>query len=117
MNLLLKILKGRCPNCAKGDIFCTSGSIFLFKMPKMPERCKICNYKFEKETGFFFGAMYVSYALAAGEMIMVLVLGWYIVSLEPLSVFAIITLVIILTSAINFRLSRIIWIYLCHEKN
>lgn len=85
-------------------------------MPKMKERCEICNYKFERETGFFFGAMYVSYSIAAAEMIAVLLLGWYFVGLSPMTVFGTIAVMVVLTSTINFRLSRMIWMYLFFRK-
>ncbi|MEP3372143.1 MAG: DUF983 domain-containing protein [Maribacter dokdonensis] len=81
----------------------------------MNERCSECNFKFEKETGFFFGAMFVSYALAVAQMIISLVLFWYFVDLSPLRVFAIIALVTILLSTFNFRLSRSIWIHLFYK--
>lgn len=110
------ILKGKCPNCHKGDIFSSSGNIFLLKMPKMNERCKKCNYKFERETGFFFGAMFVSYALAVAEMIAIMVVLWYFLDLSPLNVFLSLAAVVIVASTLNFRLSRTIWIYLFYKK-
>ncbi|MDF4220674.1 DUF983 domain-containing protein [Maribacter sp. M208] len=81
----------------------------------MNERCPECNFKFEKETGFFFGAMFVSYALAVAQMIISLVLFWYFVDLSPLRVFTIIALVTVLLSTFNFRLSRSIWIHLFYK--
>ncbi|WP_257710651.1 DUF983 domain-containing protein [Gramella sp. MT6] len=78
----------------------------------MNERCPNCNLKFEKETGFFFGAMFVSYALAVTEMIACLVLFWVMIDLSPLYVFLIVVFIAFLTSTFNFRLSRTIWIYL-----
>ncbi|MEP0302665.1 MAG: DUF983 domain-containing protein, partial [Maribacter dokdonensis] len=72
-------------------------------------------FKFEKETGFFFGAMFVSYALAVAQMIISLVLFWYFVDLSPLRVFTIIALVTVLLSTFNFRLSRSIWIHLFYK--
>ena len=30
----------------------------------MHERCPVCDLKFEREAGYFLGAMYVSYGLA-----------------------------------------------------
>ncbi|MEO9478460.1 MAG: DUF983 domain-containing protein [Maribacter dokdonensis] len=81
----------------------------------MNERCSECNFKFEKETGFFFGAMFVSYALAVAQMIISLVLFWYFVDLSPLRVFTIIALVTVLLSTFNFRLSRSIWIHLFYK--
>ncbi|WP_347420051.1 DUF983 domain-containing protein [Mesonia sp.] len=112
MNDIIGILKGKCPNCKHAAIFETKGNIFLLRMPVMNKRCKECNFKFEKETGFFFGAMFVSYALAVAEMIVSLVLFWLIFDLQPLYVFFIITGMAFLGSTFNFRLARTIWIYL-----
>lgn len=115
MGKLFSILKCKCPNCNKGDMFSNNGNIFLFKMPEMNKRCENCNFKFEKETGFFFGAMFVSYALGAAEMIASLVLFWYLVDLSPLIVFSIITIIAVLSSTFNFRLSRSIWTHIFHK--
>ncbi|WP_298526239.1 DUF983 domain-containing protein [uncultured Christiangramia sp.] len=106
------VIKGKCPNCKKADIFETKGNIILFRMPKMNERCEKCNFKFEKETGFFFGAMFVSYALAVAEMIASLIIFWVLIDLSPLIVFLIIAFVAFISSTFNFRVSRSIWIYL-----
>ncbi|WP_300441396.1 DUF983 domain-containing protein [Christiangramia sp.] len=112
MTTVVDVIKGKCPNCNKADIFETKGNIFLFRMPKMNERCEKCNFKFEKETGFFFGAMFVSYALAVAEMIASLIIFWVLIDLSPLIVFLIIALVAFISSTFNFRVSRSIWIYL-----
>ena len=112
MNDIIGVLKGKFPNCKQAAIFETKGNIFLLRMPVMNKRCKECNFKFEKETGFFFGAMFVSYALAVAEMIVSLVLFWLIFDLQPLYVFFIIAGMAFLGSTFNFRLSRTIWIYL-----
>ena len=109
------ILKEKCPNCHKGDVFQTSGNIFRFKMPRIYGNCPNCGYKYERELGFFFGAMFVSYALAAGEMIAILVLLWAFLGLSPLYVFFTVVIVAILASTFNFRLSRIIWIYIFYR--
>ncbi|SEB52067.1 Uncharacterized conserved protein, DUF983 family [Maribacter dokdonensis] len=115
MSKVLNVVKCKCPNCNEGKVFSGQGNVFLFKMPTMNERCSECNFKFEKETGFFFGAMFVSYALAVAQMIISLVLFWYFVDLSPLRVFTIIALVTILLSTFNFRLSRSIWIHLFYK--
>jgi len=54
----------RCPNCHRGSLF-THASVFpLGKLLDMPERCQVCNQKFELEVGFWYGTGYVSYALS-----------------------------------------------------
>ena len=78
----------------------------------MRERCPVCRLKFEREQGYFLGAMYISYGLAL--LIMALfatglwaVTGW---RLEKLAVASLVPFVP-LTPTIS-RLSRILWIYL-----
>lgn len=115
MSKVLDVVQCKCPNCGKGKVFSGQGNIFLFKMPKMNERCSECNFKFEKETGFFFGAMFVSYALAIAQMITCFVLFWYFVDLSPMRVFSIIAIITILLSTFNFRVSRSIWIHLFYK--
>ena len=62
MSTLFSILYQYCPRCRIGNIF--RGSIFHFySWPKMYERCPVCNLKFDREPGYFLGAMYISYAL------------------------------------------------------
>src|SRR5260370_16790802 len=56
------ILHQLCPRCRAGTIF--RKSVFLF--PAMRERCPTCDLKFEREEGYFLGAMYIGYALALG---------------------------------------------------
>ena len=57
------ILRQRCPRCRTGNIFPYS----VFRgFPRMHERCPACGLKFEREPGYFLGAMYVSYGLGIG---------------------------------------------------
>ncbi|MBJ2173414.1 DUF983 domain-containing protein [Aureibaculum sp. A20] len=112
MSKVIDALNCKCPNCKKGKIFINGGNLLLLKIPKMNDRCPECDYKFERETGFFVGAMFVSYALAVAQMITSLVVFWYFIDLSPLSVFAIICVMSFLLSTINYKLSRSIWIYL-----
>ncbi|MFL1010940.1 DUF983 domain-containing protein [Flavisericum labens] len=115
MSKVVDALNCKCPSCRKGKLFKNRGNILLLNIPKMNDRCTVCNYKFEIETGFFYGAMYVSYSLAAAQMIAVLVVFWYFIDLSPLRVFAIIVIIAFLLSNINFKLSRSIWIYLFYK--
>ena len=110
MATVASALKGKCPKCEKGDIFREKGNILLLKVPKMNEHCEVCGYKFDKEPGYFLGAMYVSYGLTILEMLVLfLATFWYV----PLAAFfAIILGALVLFSFFNFRLARVIWINL-----
>jgi len=113
---LLKIFQCKCPNCYKGNIFKNPGNLLLLRMPKMNEKCPLCHFQFEKETGFFFGAMYVSYGIASAIMISAMAIMWGILDIHPLTVFITIAVVIVLSSNYNFKLSRALWIYMFYER-
>src|SRR5262245_55169361 len=49
------VLRMRCPRCRTGRVF---RSLF-----RMNDPCPHCGLLFEREEGYFLGAMYVSYAL------------------------------------------------------
>ncbi len=70
---LRSILQQRCPRCRMGRIFRYS----IFRgFPKMQERCAICDLKFEREPGYFLGAMYISYGLGVLIMAPISALLW-----------------------------------------
>ena len=108
-SILIDILHQRCPRCRLGKIF--ARSIFL-GFPKMHERCPACNLRFEREPGYFLGAMYISYGLAL-VIITVLaaflwrVTGWWITKDTIWAV----ALFLPLAPAITY-FSRVLWIYL-----
>jgi hypothetical protein len=52
-----------------------NNSVFPFKeIMLMPERCTVCNLKFERETGFWYGTGYVSYAISVAMIFLLAVL-------------------------------------------
>lgn len=116
MMRLVSILRARCPQCKKGNVFGSKGNLLLLQIPKMNARCENCNFKFEKEPGFFFGAMFVSYALAVLQFIAFFIISYVILKVPLLITFLGIVLVATLCSTVNFRLSRMIWIYLFYKK-
>lgn len=113
---LTPILKGKCPQCNKGNVFNLNGNLLLLRVPEMNATCKKCNFKFEKEPGFFFGAMFVSYALSVAQFIIFFMIFYVILNMSPSFTFFGIVLITLLSSTLNFRLSRILWIYLFYKK-
>ena len=115
MNRLQSLLRGRCPNCEVGEVFSGKGDILRRKMPVMHEDCPHCRYHFEKEPGFFLGAMYVSYALTLAESVTVYFLIRFFTT-DPALLLLIIVGVVGPLTLINFRYSRILWMYLFTQK-
>ena len=112
-NTLIHILKNDCPHCHQGKILKENNIFFKFSFPKMNEYCSHCNYKFQKEPGFFFGAMYVSYGLTVAQGIATYVIAsFFFQETFDLRIIPIIMAVIIALSPFNIRLSRLLWIYM-----
>lgn len=114
---IFSLLRGKCPKCETGEVFSDKGNLFLFRTPVMHENCPHCGHKFEREPGYFFGAMYVSYALTVAEAVAVfLVWELFMSGQYDYRVIALILLPQLLLWFVNFRLSRIIWMYFFTNK-
>ena len=110
---LYHILRNECPSCNKGKVFADKSFFFSIGFPKMHEHCSHCHFKYEKEPGYFFGAMFVNYPLTVGQgIITYLIASLFFEETFDLRIIPIIGAVIILMSCFNIRLSRMIWIYI-----
>lgn len=116
-NRILSMAHKKCPNCHKGDLF-TNKSVFpLGQMMDMPERCSVCNQKYEIEVGFWYGTGYVSYAISVG-LIAIMAIAYALLigfSWKDNSVFyflgVMVTSMIVLQPWI-MRYSRVLYIYM-----
>lgn len=106
----LSMLKGKCPRCQSGQMF-KHNAISTGFMDMFPN-CPVCNLHFEIEPGFFWGAMYVSYAFTVGIML-TLGLGTFLLLNDPdfWIYIGIIIPAFFIASPFTYRYSRIIMIY------
>lgn len=106
------ILEGKCPRCRKGDLFTYPiSNISKFYITNV--NCPNCNLRFEQEPGFFFGAMYISYAFVVGILLITAVLIYNIFDDPPLIAYIIaVPLIVFITLPFIFRYSRIIYLHL-----
>lgn len=82
----------------------------LGKFYKMHERCPHCDHQFEMEPGYFYGAMYVSYALSVGIFLTTVFVLYVFMDDPELSTYiATVVVVALLLYPINFRYSRILF--------
>lgn len=104
------IVRCRCPRCRKGKMF--QYPAFHPKFAKMNKRCPVCNLQFEIEPGFFWGAMYFSYALNVAEMVAVAILtGMIFENPGPWLYVAVLVAAIILFMPWNFRYARVLMLH------
>jgi len=78
----------------------------------MNEQCAVCCLWFEREEGYFLGAMIVDYALAMVTTTIIGAILWGLTrwSFEKLSIVAI--LIFLPAVPIVTRMGRVLWIYL-----
>jgi uncharacterized protein (DUF983 family) len=105
------LAQGKCPKCRKGNMY--KHSIFHpTKFMDMQQNCPVCGFKFEVEPGFFYGAMYVGYAISVATIITVFTAINIVYPKASLSVFIGATVAaILLMIPVNFRYSRIMMLY------
>ncbi|MEI6020051.1 MAG: DUF983 domain-containing protein [Bacteroidota bacterium] len=102
----------KCPNCGEAKVFEDKGDKFL-AFPEMHKKCPQCNYRFDREPGYFLGAMFVSYALAVAQgLVCFFALKFGLPQLEYFTIACSITVVILFCSISNYKLARVIWINL-----
>jgi len=106
-------VNAKCPRCRVGKVF--TGPTYGFKIQKMNEFCPHCNLKFEREPGYFYVSMFVSYAMNVAEMITVSVAAYTLglqLTYENLWLFVLILFGTTLAfSPFNYRYSRMILLY------
>jgi hypothetical protein len=100
---LRAILALRCPRCLEGSLW----RGFL----SMNVACPVCGLVFEREPGYFTGAMVVSYGLAVpvlGAMVIgLMTLG----GLDPVPALVIGDIVYLVLVPFIFRYSRVLWLH------
>ena len=102
------ILHQLCPRCRAGKIF--RKSVWLF--PGMYARCPTCGLKFEREDGYFLGAMYIGYGLGVGVIAVLAALVWDLLRWPLMrSVEAGIVLFLPLAPVLTW-MARVLWIYM-----
>ncbi len=105
------ILNNKCPQCRKGNFFETNNPYDLKKFARMNSKCPVCQEDFKRETGFYFGAAYVSYGLTVGFGIGLYLLLCTWLKMETLPYLITFTTSLIVLMPVFYRYSRIIWIH------
>ena len=100
----------KCPKCRTGNMFSTP--MYTLGGQKMNKQCPHCDFTFEIEPGYFYVAMFVSYAMNVAEMVTVAV-GTSILtgSTSPWLYVSLLLGVCLVLSPFHFRYSRVILLY------
>ena len=109
-NKLYSILTGSCPKCHNESMYMDKNPYKLGNLFKMYERCSHCNTKYKIEPSFFYGAMYVSYAVGIVFAVAAFVISYLFISTSLINAFISIVVTMIFFMPVIVRLSRNIWI-------
>jgi uncharacterized protein (DUF983 family) len=109
---LNSILTGSCPRCQNESMYLDTNPLNFSKLIKMHEKCSHCDLKYEIEPSFFYGAMYVSYALNVGLSIATFVVSFLMFHSSIKTAFIAILAANILLFPFVLRWSRNIYINL-----
>ncbi|MFV8225091.1 DUF983 domain-containing protein [Christiangramia aquimixticola] len=109
---IYSILTGTCPVCQEESMYEEKNPYKLTRVFKMHERCSHCGTKYKIEPSFFYGAMYVSYAVGIAFAVAAFVIAYLIFEASLLTSFFAIVGTLVVFMPVIMRLSRNIWINL-----
>lgn len=106
---LYSIFKMKCPRCQEGDFF-VSHPYNLKKAGDIHKNCPHCNLKYAKEPGFYYGAMYVSYAIGVAIFVFIWVsFNLFFNNIDVYVQLGVITVTFLSLGPYIYALSKIIW--------
>ena len=111
-NKLYSIFTGACPKCHAEKMYINKNAYKLSETLKMRERCTNCHTKYKIEPSFFYGSMYVSYAVGIAFAITAFIISYVFIGASLNMSFLTIVGTMIGFLPIILRLSRNIWINL-----
>lgn len=109
-NRIYSILTGACPVCHEESMYKDDNPYHVSRIFDMYERCPNCNNRIKFEPSFFFGAMYVSYAVGIAFAVAAFVIAYFVFNLSLLTIFWVIVGTLLIFLPVIVRLSRNIWV-------
>jgi uncharacterized protein (DUF983 family) len=104
------ILTGSCPKCQNENMYVDANPYHLGNVLKMHENCSQCGLKYQIEPSFFYGAMYVSYAVNVALGVAAFIIAHVFIKLNLKESFAAIIGSLVVFYPLVLRVSRNIYI-------
>ena len=105
---LYSIVGMKCPRCHEGELW--RSPLYKLKLYDMHERCPVCNMKYEREPGFWFGAMYMAYTFSSGALLIVMLVCLLILKWNLPQILTAVGITTLIGFAYNARLARSAWL-------
>lgn len=107
---LYSIFASKCSKCNVGDLYVDNNPYHLSKLGQMRTSCECCGQVYEPETGFYYGAMYVSYAVSIILIFIPAAILYFGFNADFPVLLATVLGIYILSFPLVFRWSRNIWL-------
>ncbi|MCL9804651.1 DUF983 domain-containing protein [Flavobacterium amniphilum] len=116
---LNSILTGSCPKCQEESMYKGKNLYNPEYTIKMNDTCSHCGTRYKIEPSFFYGSMYVSYALGVALGVAAFVVFYFFMKTNLKTAFIGITATLVLLMPFIMRISRNIWInlFISYDKN
>lgn len=107
---LNSILTGTCPRCQNESMYVQKNPYRLNQVLTMHESCSHCKLVYQIEPSFFYGAMYVSYAVNVALGVAAFIIAHVFIGLELIPSFVTIVATLLVLYPPVLRLSRNMYI-------
>jgi len=110
---IYSVFMNRCPRCNQGRFWRYNNPYknILTKAINENLSCSVCSLKYEIEVGFWYGAMYISYAIGVAIMVFAWLASNFLVpEIDIFFQIILISCFLIILSPVSYHFSRLIWI-------
>ena len=104
--ILFRGLRLRCPDCGETPLY---GSFF-----KMKHHCSRCGLIFEREQGYFIGALYINVIVTESLLLFLFILYYTIRPVSEDALYVVLFSLALILPLIFFRHSRSLWLAVDH---
>ncbi|NRA93102.1 MAG: DUF983 domain-containing protein [Psychroserpens sp.] len=116
---IYSMFTGACPKCHQESMYKNSNPYALRDVLKINDQCSHCGTKYRLEPSFFYGSMYVSYAVGIAFAVAAFVISFVFLNSSLMTAFIAIVVTMIVFGPVIMRLSRNIWInmFMSYDKS
>ncbi|MEX0813847.1 MAG: DUF983 domain-containing protein [Chitinophagales bacterium] len=110
-SFLYSIFFHKCPRCHESSMFVEENPYKISRLFEMNKTCPVCGQDPELgEIGFYWGAMYIGYALSVGLLLIMIAVAHFIFGLSVLHSIIVVSLIHLILIPYEFRTARMIWV-------
>lgn len=108
---LYSILFHKCPRCHESGMFKNNNPYNFSTLFEMKKPCPVCGQDPELgEIGFYWGAMYIGYALSVGLLLVLVAIVHFLFGVSVLLSILHVSIIHVILIPYEFRTARMIWI-------